>query len=361
MAKRYYHYHIKVEFDKNRMECKQGLVYSDYLNGKGGKDTFVFLPKELNIVAHRTKLIEDGKILSSNKNSVYYQLLKALLYYYALSRTFPRIKNVEIVLKRAKSEDYYYKECTNFIQPLVSGKNNPYVFDPDKLKALFNEDDRGDSLRAVISNWLKAVSSDDRYYCFEHLWKAFNRLYVFYGKQCLKKVNEKECQIKIRDFILNNFELIQDSIAITNSYSESDIRSFRWRSFVLNEYDGENKTKELIGWIKNYHDKRIMALFTQILPYRQEFINKIGKLDEVQKHINNNSSTTIDVELVALIAIKYAYFARNKMIHGELPDSTFKIHENREDLEFDKLNTLLSTLVAGLINNNDALQINKTL
>ena len=28
----------------------------------------------------------------------------------------------------------------------------------------------------------KFSSSDDRYYCFEHLWKAFNRLYVFYGK-----------------------------------------------------------------------------------------------------------------------------------------------------------------------------------
>jgi hypothetical protein len=357
MTKRYYHYHIKIVFEKKRMECKQGVLYSDYLNGKGGQDTFVFLPKELNIVAHRTKMIEDGKILSSNKNSVYYQILKALLYYYALSHTFPKIKNVEIILKRAKSEDVNYKECTNFIQPLISGINNPFVFDPNKLKALFCEDERGEALRAIISNWLKAVSSNDRYYCFEHLWKAFNRIYVFYGRQLLSKINEKECQIKIREFILNNQGLISNSIAITNSYTEDAIRFFRWRAFVLNEYNVENKTNELIGWIKNYHDKRIMALFTQILPYRQKFISNIGRLNEVKKHINENNSTTIDAELVVLIAIKYAYFARNKMMHGELPDSTFKIHENREDVEYDKLNTLLSTLVAELINNLDSLQL----
>jgi hypothetical protein len=100
-----------------------------------------------------------------------------------------------------------------------------------------------------------------------------------------------------------------------------------------------------------------MALFTQILPYRQKFISNIGRLNEVKKHINDNNSTTIDAELVVLIAIKYAYFARNKMMHGELPDSTFKIHENREDVEYDKLNTLLSTLVAELINNLDSLQL----
>ena len=47
MTKRYYHYHIKIVFEKKRMECKQGVLYSDYLNGKGGQDTFVFLPKEL--------------------------------------------------------------------------------------------------------------------------------------------------------------------------------------------------------------------------------------------------------------------------------------------------------------------------
>ena len=43
------------------------------------------------------------------------------------------------------------------------------------------------------------------------------------------------------------------------------------------------------------------------------------------------------------------------MMHGELPDSTFKIHDNREDLEFDKLNLLLSKLVAELINNFEKL------
>lgn len=356
MSKRYYHYHIKITFEKSRMECKQGLIYSDYLNGKGVKDTFVFLPKEINIIAQRTRIIQDGKILSSNKNSVYYQILKALLYYYSLSFTFPRIEKVQIILKRAKSPDIIYKECDTFTQPLISGKPNPFRFDPLKLKILFNEDEQGDALRAIVSNWLKAMASDDRYYCFEHLWKSFNRLYVFHGKRILHAdTSEKNCQIAIRKFIIDHFNILNESIAIVNNYSENDIRFFRWRSFVLNEYNVEKKTKELYGWYTNYHDSRIMSLFKQLLPYRQDYLKNLSKLEDVQEHIERNNSTKSDIEIVALIAIKYAYFARNKMIHGELPDSTFKIHDNREDLEFDKLNLLLSKLVAELINNFDEL------
>lgn len=41
---------------------------------------------------------------------------------------------------------------------------------------------------------------------------------------------------------------------------------------------------------------------------------------------------------------------------SKIPDSTFKIHKNNEDIEIDRLNDILSTLIFELLNNNDMLR-----
>ena len=93
----------------------------------------------------------------------------------------------------------------------------------------------------------------------------------------------------------------------------------------------------------------------EILPYRIDFLNQENLFRNVQTHISSNT-TLHDVELIPLLSIKYAYFVRNKMFHGEIPDSTFKIHKNNEDIEIDRLNDILSTLIFELLNNNDMLR-----
>ena len=40
------------------------------------------------------------------------------------------------------------------------------------------------------------------------------------------------------------------------------------------------------------------------------------------------------------------------MFHGEIPDSTFKIHDDHIDDEIDNLNDILSTLIYEIINSN---------
>ena len=84
-------------------------------------------------------------------------------------------------------------------------------------------------------------------------------------------------------------------------------------------------------------------------------LNQENLFRNVQTHISSNT-TLHDVELIPLLSIKYAYFVRNKMFHGEIPDSTFKIHKNNEDIEIDRLNDILSTLIFELLNNNDMLR-----
>ena len=76
----------------------------------------------------------------------------------------------------------------------------------------------------------------------------------------------------------------------------------------------------------------------------------------VDSHIKSHLHAKADAELVTLIAIKYAYFVRNKLFHGETPDGIFKIRPNNIDLEFERLNSLLEVLVMELIESHHMLR-----
>lgn len=353
MSKPYFNYHIKITFDKSRNECNIGLVYAQYSDRINHKDTFVFQSKELTIIISRSKIYKDGSILNSNLNTIYNQIIKALLYYYSLSNDFPEIKNIEIVRKRFRLDDYSYSECNSgIIQPIVNNQSKTYQFNKDKIKVIFEETEKGKNIRIALSYWLKGVSSNERYYKFEHLWRALNRLFMYHGN--LPK--EVDCMASLRTAIINNEVLFRKTITITNSYTTEMLRSFRWRQLILNDYDTLNKTKAFHDFILRYKDKRIMDLFNSILPYRSNNLNTKSLLNNVTNHINRNMSSVCDAELVTILSLKYAYFVRNKMFHGEIPDSTFKLHETNEDIEIDRINDILSSLIFELIDNNNILR-----
>lgn len=135
MSKRYNHYHIKIDFDKKRSECKVGNIYSKYMSGKNHQDSFHFFSDFFTLIASRSKTFTDGTILSNSTNSINNQLLKGLLFYYSLAKDFPCIKKVSIIRKRTKSKDFDYTECkTGIIQPIIGSKNKKISLQKDKLQ-----------------------------------------------------------------------------------------------------------------------------------------------------------------------------------------------------------------------------------
>lgn len=352
MGNRYNHYHVKIDFDKSRKECAVGNKYAKYISGKENRDSFHFFSDSFTLIASRSKAFEDGSILANNVNSINSQLLKGLLFYSSLAKDYPKITNVSIIRKRAKSEDFEYSECkSNITQPLVGIGNKDFPFKKGNLEVIFDETEKGNAIRIALSYWLKGIASQDRYYKFDHLWRAFNRLFMYQGN----KSKEFDCMVIMRDFIVENEDIFPNTVSITNAYNRDVIRSFRWRNLILNDYDTVKKTKAFYDFVKRYHDIRIMSLFNEILPYREAYLTQENYLTDVRNHIGSNVNTC-DAELIALLAIKYAYFIRNKMFHGEIPDSTFKIHDNNEDLEIDRLNVVLSSLIHELIDNNDRMR-----
>lgn len=353
MSKSYYHYHIKISFDKNRSECNVGLVYAQYADRISHNDTFVFQPKELTIIISRSRIYKDGSILNSNLNTIYNQIIKALLYYYSLSKDFPEIKNIEIIRKRHRLSDYSYSEChSGIIQPIVSKQFKIYQFNKEKIKVLFEETEKGKAIRIALSYWLKGIASNERYYKFENLWKSLNRLFMYQGNA----PKEVDCMASMRTTIINNEAIFNKTKAITNSYTTEILRSFRWRQLILNDYDKQSKTNAFKCFVLRYKDSRIMDLFSSIIPYRSNYLVAESLLSDVQNHINTNLSSNCDAELITILSLKYAYFVRNKMFHGEILDSTFKLHETNEDIEVDRINEILSSLIFELIENNNILR-----
>lgn len=205
MSKRYNHYHIKVDFSISNKECAIGNVYAKYLNGKDNEDSFHFFSKSFTLIASRSKSYEDGIILSNNGNSINKQLLKGLLYYYSIATSFPKISKVSIIRKRAKSADFNYTlDCANIIQPIIPNNDNPFSFNKEVLKELFNESERGDAYRIALSYWLKGIASSERYYKFDHFWRAFNRLY----RELSNASSTESCSSHLSPILLIDAQLV---------------------------------------------------------------------------------------------------------------------------------------------------------
>ena len=286
--------------------------------------------------------------MANSSNSINKQILKGLLYYYSLAKKFPKIKTISIIRNKTNEHDYIYKINHSYIiQPIISKNITIFCFNKNIIKELFNESERGNVYRIVLSYWLKAIASTERYYKFDHLWRAFNRIYLYESNQ-IKDLNGL---IEMRKFILNNADSFLDTILITNAISYDDLRKFRWRQLILNDFDTYKKTDAFRNFVFRYSDERIMNLFKDILPYREEFLKNVGLYGDVVSHINQDPIIK-DGELVTLLSIKYAYFVRNKMFHGEIPDSTFKIYNDNIDNEIDKLNEILSTLIYEILNSD---------
>ena len=346
---RIYHYHVNIRFRGKGHALRIGRRYSEYIGSHGFRDTFVFFPKSCSMVLSRTRSYVDGEILSKANNSINTQIIKALLCYYAVSDDFPIVESISIVRKKSGQPDYTYTECDNILQPIGNCTNRMLVCSENVLDILLEETQKGQTLRIAMSYWLKGISSDDVYYKFDHLWRAFNRLFMYHGNHS----KEFECMRAIRSLIINNAANFPRSISITNNYSTSELHSFRWSRMILNDYETRAKNQALVDFVFRYHDGRIMELFREKLACRRAFLHNDPRNLEtlIDNYLNQNSGVRIDAELVTILTIKYAYFVRNKVFHGEVTDGTFKVMPNNIDNEMTKLNQLLEVIVLELMEN----------
>lgn len=349
MAKGYYEYRIKISFSSASKECTKLKFKTPYPKGNGKTDEIRFSPKMIDIRAYRSRKCTAESIMFNCNNSINAQITKALLFYYAVSSKIPQIDKIRITCFPNK-EDEQNAVYTDVLQPLmcVTGTNKTPVRHNALEKIVFNEDECGKSLRIVISYWLKAQSCEDVGIRFDYLWRAFNRIYQYHHNGG----TEFDCLYGIRQFLLNNCQLFPETICSVVSISALST-TFRWNKMITNNYPTISNTNAFADMIKRYTDSRIMNLFRERLSIREEYLRTMNRYQDVLNHISRNLHTQNDIELVALLCVKYGYYVRNKSFHGETLATTFRIGKDSIYKEFDALNKVFTSLICEFIEHYD--------
>ena len=341
-------YKAQIEFAEKCTSIPSMItIQSEYKSGNGKQDEFMFYPSKIELTLIRSKKYDT--IITRPTNSINTQIIKALIAYYAIADIISPIKQIAITRVVGMNE-YPYEESETFQQPLLLNQPiaNKLHYSQGILQEVVREDERGAALRIALSYWLKAVVVDNVYLKFENLWRAFNRLYVYQGNDRSELENMKA----MRQLMLLNRTKFPRSTEITNGYTKDAFHAFRWQKMILNDYDNLEKTGALVDFIYRYSDRRIMELFKEKLVCRESYLTAKGEWTNVQNYVARNASTTIDIELVTILCIKYAYFIRNKYFHGETLDGTFKLQKDNIDIEFERESKLLMMVIYEIINGN---------
>lgn len=349
-------YFVEVTFIKNRNRTNYivGAKTSEYPFCQGNVDSFTFSKKGFSLSARRSSIYADGTILNNERNGLYQQIIKGLLVYYALSNDFPILKSITIKRVKSRTADYVYSETHSFMQPLKPGVQRLYYLPLPFADEILQETNKAQALRIALTYWLKAMNSNDSYFRFDRLWKAYDRLLLYEGNTTQERVGIPS----MKNVISNNSGLFPLSIGITNTYSSDELRSFQWNALFANKTIGYTRINELVRRLTEYSDHRIISLFQGISNGRkiQLALSASGNLPIVNHHFSVNATTHNDIDLVLLLSLTYTYYIRCRLFHGEVIDSTFKLKQTREDYEVEKMSALLETVLFELFCNYNILR-----
>lgn len=347
-------YKIEIVFNTINPDESIFIGQVPYYGSSSFTDNIEISKNKIIIEAKRSAIIPLDNIFHNHFSSLYNQLLKSLLFYYASTRQFVAIQNINISRRRSVNvlEQRTFNN-TQFNQVLDSIFTLNHVIQQDRLKELFLETPRGQSTLVAISYILSANNDLTESLRFEKLWKAFNKLFI----QITGEQNDFRCLRKLRTFVESNPNILCLSANTVSTLTKDNLRnSIRWRSMLLDNYDTENKIQALRGFITRYSDNRIMGIILDTgYGYRETFLKSQNLFTEVDTHIqfHINANTTSNNEIVLFLTGKYMYFVRNKKFHGEKLDSAFKLSFNKEDIELKFLNNILERYLIDLINAND--------
>ena len=349
-------YLVEVFFIKSRKRTNYlvGTKQSEYPYCNGHRDTFVFSKKGFTLSAKRSSAYADGTILNNEKNGLYLQIIKGLLVYYALSDDFPILKSITIKRERARYGAFIYTETDSFQQPLKNGIPKKYYLPTSFADEILQETDKAKALRIALTYWLKAMNSNNLYFRFDRLWKAYDRLLLYEGNTTKESVGIPA----IKQIISANAICFPLSVSITNMYTMPELRSFQWITLLASKTIGYTKIDELVRRLTEYTDSRAVLLFQGISNSRkiQQTLINHGRLPLVNTHFRTNATTNNDIDIVLLLSLSYTYFIRCRLFHGEVIDSTFKLKSTREDYELEKMTVLLETVIFELLSNSSILR-----
>lgn len=378
-----YQYEIEIKFLDTNIPINKSKDI-EYKSSNGSLDKLIIVNNLVTLKCERTSNIDLTNIISNEQNTIHIQIIKALIYYYLNIGRYTEILEINLTkIKKSNSTNLNLpNELIQIKQVLANNYSFANIFSEIELEDLFKNDNKSVALTNSLTFLLKAVISTETNDRFEKLWKCFNAIYSYFGNG----VNENECQIAIRKFIIQNKTDFIESVRNISAISVTELRDkIRFRDLILNDYPTKNHTVSYIAFLYRYDNWKLNKIFKETLPYREKYLKEVTTIDKVEKKFNNfsniasiyhanktnpnteaiytevvnhldanisNTTTSNDIDIVMFICIKYAYYLRNKIFHAEKQDLTFRFANNNFIMNLDWINGILQNLLIELIKTN---------
>ncbi|MEZ9314192.1 hypothetical protein AB4188_01670 [Vibrio lentus] len=349
---RKHRYVITIEFSS---EEKNSLFVGEvpYPFSKSYKDEVTITDDKIVIGADRSNKVDIKGIFDNHNSALYTQIIKSLVYYYCCVGKANEITKIQT--------HYIYNNVIkdklfvtgNDVNQIVGSDDDISLLQrlkADELEVIFEESPKGHSYLIALTHLVKSFCSESPYDSFERKWKSFNALY----RQVSNEDNEFKRQVFVRNHLINHPELYPLTFDVVSKLTATGIREkVRWVKFIHNNFATLKQTENFKNFVLANEDHRLAEINQSTLTVREKFLKDKGFYNDVEAHLNHHieNKTLNNSHLTATLCIKYMYFVRNKSVHAEKVDSSFRLTSNtKEEIEVKWLSSLLDLLLIDLVN-----------
>lgn len=332
---------IKYNVDSNEvLEKEFNFEYYKHVNNnnedkKEGilSDTVVFTKNQIVIKGSRTNPIDIKNCWRTKRSNYRRCILSSLFYLYNYYKNSIKIESITIF------DDLENKETIPFIQEFDLTLPASFSVDLSKIEYVFKTisfPELSEAVYRVLHNQAQFVKNKDFYFAY----KSFNSMYTFYYSHHDQLINLGDNNKVDRVAIISLLKLpgiessLEESISLAEKFFSSKFDEMRRLIYVWLLNEKVNKT-QFQGVICDqdfyYQNKTVLKLIEQLtssfyditLP-DNSIINKFTKR-------NNAQSDEYKINYLQLLAV-YAFYRRNKLLHGDHVDPTFLFPDVNADI-----------------------------
>lgn len=285
-------------------------------------------------------------------------MYKCLLFHYAINGSNSQIEKIAIdVYSALICEGHYERDFNAENQPFPL--YSPTIgFNEQSLKLLLDESDDSFQLRMIMAHWMSAAQNNDRLGKLECLWRTFERLCAYHRHHPIgERPNVADGLKQMISELTTHPHAYLDSAAYVHSYTDAYLRGFLWHDMIENNYSksaGVEKYRDYVNYlVKVFEDKRIMTLMMDVRHYRKSKLNSYSLYIPMKAYCLGKLSLGLqkDIDVVALLCCHYAYYLRNRLIHGQSLVRCSIFNQNVDTMRLNDVSHLLELLTVELINN----------
>ena len=336
-------YKISISITRNDLNKeKKDIEY--YKNDTITKsDKVIFKDNIIEISGNRSNSINYETLLTSRNSTCYRHIVKSLLFVYFKYGTF-EIEHIKIFNSKNELVKIYSK---NDIDQLLE-KRFQYDNIEIDLENLFSNKKHSFLTMNVLMNII--ISSNNKKYKFDFIWKAFNALI----RELSGKSKEYSMLEWLKTDMQNNHQDYPISLEFANKIDNEHLNKRQINLMIKNNYPKattEKALNNLKSFFTTFTDHRICDVLKDRLPVIKHSISKeIDKkrYTDIILHLENQKSKN-NVDILRLLINKYAYFLRCKYFHAERIPASFII-QNEQSNELDIISEPLLYICIDLVN-----------